>query len=430
MPALAWPDARATSTHLALGWLKELMNQTSTSLWTASSTTPRYEPLRGEIDVDVAIIGAGITGLTAALLLAGRGRSVAVIEKETIGGGATAQITEAIDARYHYIRRKYSGDDARLVADAGRAAIETIAELVDKHSIDCRFRRVPGYLYTERRKYVAELKNEAAAAREAGLDARWTGDVPLPFETRGAVVFANQARLHPGEYAAALAERVVASDGKIYEGTRATDVKEHAVTTDAGLVRARAVFVTATQVPDMTAPYRTHALAFEVSGEHPDGLFRDTADPYHSVCWQETSAGTFAIIGGEAHRAGDEGDADGAFARLQSYASETFGAREPRYRWSQPIIEAHAGLPVIGVSRGVPKGEAGNIYISTGYGGQEMTFGTIGAMLVADLITGIDNRWKDVFSPSRVRPRMTAREFLSETTPALPPLERVSLGDA
>ncbi len=381
---------------------------------------PRFESLRGEIDVDVAIIGAGITGLTAALLLAERGRSVAVVEKETVAAGetgnTTAHITEAIDARYHYIRRKYSVDDARLVAEASRASIEKIAELVAKHSIDCHFRRVPGYLYTEKRKYVAELKSEAAAAREAGLDARWSEDVPLPFETRGAVVFANQAQFHPGEYLAALASLVVASGGKIYERTLATDVKEGApcvVVTESGLVRAQSVFMATnvpiagfTQIHTMAAPYRTYAMAFEASGEHPDGLFWDTADPYHYTRWQETDAGTFLIVGGEDHRVGEKDDTEGAFARVLSYAREYFPVKKPRYRWSGQVIEPHGGLPLIGGSD--------NIYISTGYAGQGMTFGTVGAMLVADLITGVENRWKDVFSHTRVRPHMTAREFLSE----------------
>ncbi|HEV3486311.1 MAG TPA: FAD-dependent oxidoreductase [Vicinamibacterales bacterium] len=396
------------------------MNQASTSLWAATSAAPRFDPLRGDLDVDVAIIGAGITGLTAALLLKERGRSVAVLEKETIAAGesgnTTAHLTEAIDARYHYIRRKYSGDEARLVADASRASLQRIAELIQRHSIDCHFRRVPGYLYTEKRRYVAELKNEAVAARDAGLDAQWTEDVPLPFETRGAVLFANQAQFHPGEYLSALARLVHGDGGRIFEQTRATDVKDGEpciVETEHGRVRARAVFMATnvpiagfTQIHTFAAPYRTYALAFEAAGEHPDGLFWDTADPYHYTRWQETDDGTFLIIGGEDHRVGEEEDTEACFARLLEYARQYYGVGEPRHRWSGQIIEPHGGLPLIGGS--------GNVYLSTGYAGQGMTFGTLGAMMTADFITGVDNPWKDVFSHTRVRPHVTAREFLTE----------------
>lgn len=393
------------------------MHQESTSLWDATAASPRYEPLRGDLHVDVVIVGAGITGLTAALLLAGKGRRVAVVEKENIGSGetgnTTAHITEAIDARYHYIKRHYSKEEAKLVAGASRASIEKIAELVQRHSIDCHFRRVPGYLYTEKRKYVAELKNEASAARESGLDAQWVSEVPLPFETRGAVLWPNQAQFHPREYLAALAKHAVAAGAQIYERTFATKIEKGIVETEHGRVTADAVFM-ATNVPVQgfthvhikAAAYRTYAIAFGETGEHPDGLFWDTADPYHYTRWQETDSGTFLIVGGEDHRVGEESDTDGCFARVAGYTHEYFGTRPERYRWSGQVIEPHGGLPLIGGRDGV--------YISTGYAGQGMTFGTVGAMLVSDLILGVSNPWADLFDPARNRPHMTTKEFITE----------------
>src|SRR6185436_13814572 len=304
---------------------------------------------------------AGITGLTASLLLQERGRSVAVLEKAAVGGGesgnTTAHLTAAIDARYHYVRRKYSADDARLVAEAGSASLEKIAELVRTHSIACRFRRVPGYLYTEHRKSVAELKSELSAAREAGLDVQWTPAAPLPFENRGAVVFANQAQFHPREYLHALAGVLARGGARIYERTLVTGVKKGEVTAEGGRVSAGAIFM-ATDVPvsgfthvlTKIAAYRTYAMAFEVEGEHSDGLFWDTADPYHYTRWQDTDEGTFLIVGGEDHRVGEAGDTEACFAKLLAYARDRFRVRKPRYQWSGQVIEPHGGLPLIGGS--------------------------------------------------------------------------------
>lgn len=393
------------------------MQQPTTALWDATAVHPRFAPLHEHVSADVAIIGAGITGLTAALLLAEQGRRVVVVEKERLGSGetgnTTAHLTVAIDARYHYIRRHYSPEEARLVADASTRSLELIAELVRRHAIECHFRRVPGYLYTEKRKFVAELKNEAAAAREAGLDAQWTEDVPLPFETRGAVRWADQGQFHPREYLTGLAERALATGVRIYEQTRATRVASGIVETDRGRITADAVFM-ATNVPidgfthvhTKSAAYRSYALAFEVEGPHPEGLFWDTADPYHYTRWQETDAGTYLIVGGEDHRAGEEADTNECFERLARYAKDSFGEHPLRYRWSGQIIEPHGGLPMIGGSDGV--------YISTGYAGQGMTFGTAGAMLVSDLILGVDNPWAALFDPNRNRPHMTTREFITE----------------
>jgi glycine/D-amino acid oxidase-like deaminating enzyme/nitrite reductase/ring-hydroxylating ferredoxin subunit len=396
------------------------MKQQTTSLWEATSTAPKYPSLTADETADVAIIGAGITGITAAALLNERGRSVIVLEKETVAGGetgnTTAHLTEAVDARYHYIRRKYSVDDAKLVAQASRAAIEKIAELIERHAIDCRFRRVPGYLYTEKRKYVSEVKGEARAAQEAGLDAKFIDDVPLPFPTRGAALFANQAQFHPREYLTALAAKIAGDGVRLFEHTAVTNVKNGepcVVETEHGTVTAKAVLM-ATNVPiagythihTLGAAYRTYAIAFEASGEHPEGLFWDTADPYHYTRWQDTSEGTFMIVGGEDHRVGEDEDTDACFQRLLDYTREHFGEQRERYRWSGQVIEPHGGLPLIGGKKG--------IYLSTGYSGQGMTFGTAGAMIVADLLTGVDNEWAKVFDLDRVRPHMTAREFLTE----------------
>lgn len=388
------------------------------SLWEATSASPAFPSLRSDLQADVVIVGAGITGLTAALLLAEKGRRVVVLEKETIGSGetgrTTAHLTVALDARYHYVQRHYSKEEARLVADASRASLEKIAELVQRHAIDCRFRRVPGYLYTEKRKYVAELKNEAAAAREAGLDAQWVGEVPLPFETRGAVLWPEQAQFHPGEYLAALAKHAAAAGAQIFERTFATKVEAGLVETELGRVTADHVFM-ATNVPiagfthvhTKAAAYRSYAIAFAEAGSHHDGLFWDTADPYHYTRWQETDEGTFLIAGGEDHRTGEEEDTEGCFSRLEDYARQSFGPHEARYRWSGQIIEPHGGLPMIG-------GSKEQVYIATGYAGQGMTFGTAGAMLVSDLILGVSNPWKDLFDPMRNRPHITTREFITE----------------
>jgi glycine/D-amino acid oxidase-like deaminating enzyme/nitrite reductase/ring-hydroxylating ferredoxin subunit len=397
------------------------MNQESTSLWQATSAAPPFEPLRTTLHADVAIVGAGITGLTAALLLAERGKSVIVLEKERVASGetgnTTAHLTVAIDARYHYVRRKYGAEEAKLVADASRRSIEQIASLIERYSIDCRFRRVPGYLYTEKRKYVSELKNEAVAAREAGLDAQWVGEVPLPFATRGAVLWPNQAQFHPGEYLAGLAKHAAAAGVRIFEQTLVTEIKDgepctletahgERVTAGAVLMATNTPVAGFTLIHVKQAAYRTYAMAFTETGPHPEGLFWDTADPYHYTRWQDTDQGTYRIVGGEDHRVGEEEDTEASFDSLAQYAREWFGERPLKYRWSGQVLEPHGGLPFIGGK--------GNVYISTGYAGQGMTFGTVGGMLIADLLTGVDNPWAELFRPGRTRPDVTAKEFVTE----------------
>lgn len=395
------------------------MDPSTSSLWLTTSARPTFPKLAADATFDVVVIGGGITGLTAALQLTREGKRVAVVEQSTVIAGetghTTAHITEAVDARYRYLDRAFSKDVSRQVAAASRAAIERIAANIRELGIDCHFKRVPGYLYTENRNKVAELKAEAASAKDAGLDATWTEDVPLPFATRGAVLFENQAQFHPAEYLSAIARHLASAGCAIYEQTHVTAVREGEpcrVETDSGVLTATAV-VMATNTPihgfttihTKQAPYRTYAAAYSV--DHAiDGLFWDTADPYHYTRWQETDAGTYMIVGGEDHKVGQEEDTEQCFARLQQYVIEKFGAHPQRFAWSGQVLEPADGLPFIGGS--------GPIFISTGYAGQGMTFGTIGGVIVSDLILGRSNEWADLFAPSRVHLRGAMTDLITE----------------
>ncbi|MEO6260699.1 MAG: FAD-binding oxidoreductase [Thermoanaerobaculia bacterium] len=379
----------------------------SIPLWKPHPATPAKRPIDG-MHVDVAIIGAGITGLTAATLLRERGRSVAVLEDRGVAAGetghTTAHITEAIDARYHSLKRRFGLDHAKVIAQTLQAAMAGIEAQVRNRSIDCGFRRLPGYLFTEQRGQVSQLKSEASAAKEAGVAAAFVAEVPLPFATRGAVRFENQAQFHPVAYAEGLADSL--RDG-LFLGVHVDAVEDGqpcTIETNAGRMTAGSVFV-ATNSPlnDVfasglkIAAYRSYVLAAPWKGQQPDGLFWDTEDPYHYIRWQDE----FVIVGGEDHKVGQESETTECLERLRSWMDARVPGLEPSYRWSGQIIESSDGLPFIGLQAG-----KSHVYIATGFAGQGMTFGTYGAMLVADLITGaqsdLSTEAAKIFNPSRL----------------------------
>src|SRR5438270_11867639 len=121
------------------------------SYWLGSSTLPRFPRLSADVRVDVAVVGAGITGITAAYLLKKAGRSVALLERDRCAhvdtGHTTAHLTCVTDTRLSRLIRDFGRDHAQAVWDAGRAAIEQIHTLVDAEALDCDFGWVPGYLH-------------------------------------------------------------------------------------------------------------------------------------------------------------------------------------------------------------------------------------------------------------------------------------------
>ncbi len=119
--------------------------------------------------------GAGITGLTTALLLARDGHSVAVLDQERVGTGttghSTAKITSQHGMTYARLRKTHGKDGARTYGEANERAKERIAELVEAESIDCDFRRRDAYLYASSSGERRKIEREARAAEAAGLPA-------------------------------------------------------------------------------------------------------------------------------------------------------------------------------------------------------------------------------------------------------------------
>ena len=91
----------------------------------SAATHPRLEH---DIEVDVVVVGGGITGITTALLLARAGKTVAVLDAHRLGvgvtGNTTAHLTEALDTRYVDLVAKFGLEGARLAASGTRAAID------------------------------------------------------------------------------------------------------------------------------------------------------------------------------------------------------------------------------------------------------------------------------------------------------------------
>jgi len=399
------------------------------SLWPATRPLRRFGPLAGDRETDVAIVGGGISGLTAAVLLARGGQRVTIIERDHIGSGetgnTTSHLTEAIDARYQTLIKDFGERNARLVASSQRAAIDRIEAFTQETRVDCGFSRVPGFLYTERRNDLEWLANELDAARRAGCPVRWEDHVPLPFTTFGAVRWENQAQLHATAYLEALLQAAAEQGVRIYDNTRVLGVHDGEpcdIETDHATIRAADVFVAA-NVPvnnrvllhTKIAAYRSYVIATELAAGQPmslGGLYWDTDDPYHYTRTQEIGGRTYLIVGGEDHRTGEATDTDGCYERLLAYANQRFGIEQATYRWSGQIIEPVDGLPFIG-RNAVSK----HVYVATGYAGNGITCGTLAGMIVSDAILGHENPYAQLYDATRVKPIASAYDYVAENVP-------------
>src|SRR4051812_39485483 len=104
------------------------------SYWIDSAPLPEHPRLSRDIDVDVIIVGGGITGITAAFLAKKAGKTVALIDRDRCAmidtGHTTAHLTAVTDLRLTEIKHTFGRDAARATWDAGIAAIDQIVKLI------------------------------------------------------------------------------------------------------------------------------------------------------------------------------------------------------------------------------------------------------------------------------------------------------------
>ena len=424
-------------------------NGQTTSVWMQTADVPEGLQLGADEQADVVIVGAGIAGLTTAYLLTKEGRRVVVIDDGPVAGGetcrTTAHLSNALDDRYYELERLHGEEGARLAAESHTAAIEQIETIVNEEKIDCDFARLDGYLFAAPGDDPAQLGDELKAAHRAGLtEVEHVERAPVEsFDTGAALRFPRQGQFHILKYLNGVAEAVRRGGGEIYTRTHATKIeggKDEArvETSNGATVRARAVVVaTNSPVNDLVAihtkqaPYRTFVVGARVPrGSVPQILLWDTPDPYHYVRLQRGSSGEggvagndgeseqasggydVLIVGGEDHKTGQADDAEERFRCLEEWTRERFPQVESfEFRWSGQVMETVDGLAFIGRN---PL-DSDNVYIATGDSGHGMTHGTIAGMLLTDLIQGRENKWAELYDPSRKPLSLSAaKDFAQE----------------
>jgi glycine/D-amino acid oxidase-like deaminating enzyme/nitrite reductase/ring-hydroxylating ferredoxin subunit len=403
------------------------------SLWLGTKPKKEYPPLDGDKKYDVAIIGGGITGLTAAYLLKKEGRRVAVLERHKVAsctsGGTTAYATNLHDSSYADVEKDFGKEGAHLMQEAMTEGINMIEQISKDLKIDSEFSRETVYFYTEKEKDLKELKQEHEHGTRAGLNCELIDYAPLPFKTVGALKVPNNAQIHATKYLYGIAEYVDGDGSRIYEDTRVMNYEDGepcTVITPLGKITCDSVIV-ATHTPigvhilhTAVAPYRSYVIACKIKGDLPKGLFWDTEDPYHYIRTvpsqmsydsqhQHTETGPLLIVGGSDHKTGHPKDENQSYEDLIRYTKERFNVEEIVYKWSAQLYESVDGLPYIGRSH-----FRKHVYLATGFFGDGISLGSIAAKIMSDLAMGRDNRYAALFNPTRFKPLASASDFLKE----------------
>lgn len=393
--------------------------------WNATAKPSGFPQLEGDLDVDVAIIGGGIVGVSSARFMKDRGLTVALVEAHEVGrratGRSTAKVTSQHGIIYNVLIDKFGHDRARLYADAQQSALHAIRRLTEEHEIGCDLQTTNAYVYTRHASEVSKLETEAEAARSLGLPAELVGRTDLPFPVQCAVRFDDQAQFHPTDYVAGLAKTIPGNGSHVFENSRAIDWQPDRVSTEHGSIKARFV-VMATQLPlgktglfyARAYPQAEPVIAAPI-GNGPEGMFLSLDQPSHSLRTHMNRDGRmFAIAAGPHFKPGHVEELRQHFREIERWLDENFDTGPVEHRWVNEDYHSMDSAPYVGWSSPAGKG----YLVATGFHAWGLTNGTAAGMILADLADGRENEWLGLFDARRIEPVEGGGNFVRENVHA------------
>lgn len=400
------------------------------ALWIDDTPATGYPPLNGNLTgIDVAVIGGGITGLTTAALLHEAGFSVALFEANRIAMGVTGHTTAKITSQhgllYDYLTAQFSKELAAVYAEANQSAIARLDSLVSTRNIDCDFIRKDAYTYAASEKDIFELAAEVKAAEAVGLPVSFVERTSLPFETRGAIRFGEQAQFHPRKYLLALSRQLAASGCQIFENMRVMNIQEGApceIITRRGSVKAKYVVV-ASYFPIKDPgfyfarmyPSRSYVLAARLNEPVPDGMFYSAAEPHYSIRSQVSEhGGELAVFSGLSHKTGHGGSTMEFYKKLEEWVRTNFDVKSIEYCWSTQDNITMDRVAYIGrLGPGYEK-----VFVATGFGQWGMTQSMVAASIITDTILDRPNDWAELYDPNRLK-RVSSTKLITQNVHAV-----------
>lgn len=378
------------------------------TIWNENTMLPGWEAMDGDKETEVLVIGGGMAGILTAWFLQKQGKQVVVVEADRVGKGqtqgTTAKITSQHDLIYDHLIRKLGMRKAKLYASANQKAVEQYKRLIRTRSIDCQFEELPAYLYTN--CVPDALRQEAKAAKQLGIPARFTTETELPFMPTGAVKFSRQGQFHPLKFLESLAKELT-----IYEQTRVMEVNGRTAVTNRGKICAK-IMVFACHYPFVNIPgfyfsrmYQERSYVVALKGaERLNGIYLGIDQNGYSF----RQAGDYLLLGGEGHRTG-EIPKKNPYASLKQAAVQWFPRAKVVSHWSAQDCMTPDRIPFIGrFSKETP-----DWYVATGFNKWGMTSSMVSAMLLSDLIMGKENPYEEVFTPQRLNLTASAGELCS-----------------
>lgn len=362
------------------------------AFWRETACFDKFPTLKQDADTDVLIIGGGLAGILCAYMLKKHGVKYMLLEAGSICSSVSADTTAKITAQHGFIYdkliKRFGVERTQMYLKANLAAVESYGKLCGK--INCDFEDKAAFAYSLDDE--AAIERELRALERLGYGADYVAELPLPFETEGAVRFKKQAQFNPMKFAAAISRGL-----NIYENSRVIEMRGLTAVTREAKVRSRNVIV-ATHFPFINKhgfyflkmyQHRSYVLVLK-NAQSVDGMYIDASEKGLSF----RNYKDMLLLGGGSHRTGKRG---GGFDELKERADFYYPDASEVRRWATQDCMTLDDVPYIGqYSKNTP-----NFYVATGFNKWGMTSSMVSASILTDIILGRKNEFAPVFSPSR-----------------------------
>lgn len=371
---------------------------------------PTYPELINDAETDVVIVGGGITALNSAYLLKKSGLKVIVLEKHNLSsgttGGTTGKVTSQHGLFYADIQRRLGKQTAKLYGQANQQAIEKIEQIIKKEKIKCEWSRADNYVYTSDPNKLNDFKLEARIAKQLGLPASFESKLDLPFEVKGAVKFAHQAKFQASDYVDGLAKIVNGQGSHVYENSEVKsfhDGEPVYVATRKAKVIAKHIIV-ATKVPAAPLiarlsycieefPTTSYIVASKINTNLKGMYISPDKDNYSILPLSD-----FLLIGGVNHLP-IIANHKTHYRKLAKYGAQHFGMKKIDYMWRAMDYISYDSVPLIGGVYPWSK----HMYTATAFQKWGLSTSMVAASILHDLIFEKVNPWAKIFQPHRFK---------------------------
>ena len=373
------------------------------SIWVDGINLGKSNKLNGDIDIDVLIIGGGITGISTAYHLIDSNLKVSLVDRGRIGMGitsrSTAKVTFLQEIIYSKLKKSFGADVSRKYYDSQKDAINIIKNIIDKNNIECDFCKSDSYLFTDDSSKIEDVKCEKDILKSFGERVYESSMLPNSNKIKYAISVSGTYVFHPLKYLYSLKEIILKNNIDIYEESKINSIEKkddyYICKGDNFSVKTKKVILVL-HYPYFLFPYlfpfkttleKSYIGVNKVNKYYSFNAI-NTSKPTKSIRYHKDKNKCFEINLVGSHNIAFKNNDKDNFNKLYEVCDDY------KYMWSNIDIITNDKLPLIGKI-------SDNMLIGTGYNTWGMTNGSLAGKILSDIVLEKNNKYIDLFNPKR-----------------------------